>query len=156
VRPGSFRAWRGRRGVSGSSRTREVRSGPDDTPASAPSIKNPSGRKRILLSAPTLEFAQCLAGSTLLPGYLIGCAEGRPGKTKNRDTEKLTGHRRFLTSQGIYRPEESRAESVGEVLARLQIPEECKTFEITYSNTPLVGKVTYRHYDLRKRRQGGP
>src|SRR5271157_1637050 len=38
--PGSFRVWHGRRGVSWSSRTHEVRSGPDDTPASAPSIEN--------------------------------------------------------------------------------------------------------------------
>ena len=42
---GSFRAWRGCRGVSGSSHTRKVCSGPDDTPASAPSIENLSGRK---------------------------------------------------------------------------------------------------------------
>jgi|GEM_PF-876204 hypothetical protein len=27
--------------------------------------------------------------------------------------EELTGHTRFFTSQGLYRPEETRAESVG-------------------------------------------
>ena len=70
--------------------------------------------------------------------------------------EELTGHRRFFTSRGLYRPEETRAESVGEILARLQIPEECKTYERTYINNPLVGKVTYRHYDLRKRRRSSP
>lgn len=70
--------------------------------------------------------------------------------------DELAGHRRFFSSQRLYRPEETRAESVGEILARLQIPEECKTFEITYINNPLVGKVTYRHYDLRKRRQTTP
>lgn len=68
--------------------------------------------------------------------------------------EELTGHRRFFTSQGLYRPEEIRAESVGEILKRLNIPEECKTYEATYINNPLVGAVTYRHYDLRKRPQG--
>jgi hypothetical protein len=66
--------------------------------------------------------------------------------------EELTGHRRFFTSRGLYRPEETRAESVHEILARLNIPEECKTFEVTYINNPLVGAVTYRHYDLRKQR----
>jgi hypothetical protein len=72
---------------------------------------------------------------------------------KDFSGEELTGHRRFFTSQGLYRPEETRAESVGEILERLQIPEECKTFEITYINNPLVGKVTYRHYDLRKKKR---
>src|SRR5208283_3645626 len=67
--------------------------------------------------------------------------------------EELTGHRRFFTSQGLYRPEESRAESVGAILARLNIPEACKTYEVTYINNPLVGAVTYRHYDLRKKPQ---
>ena len=65
--------------------------------------------------------------------------------------EELTGHRRFLTSQGLYRPEEIRAESIGEILEALNIPKECKTYEETYPNNPLVGPVTYRHYDLRKR-----
>jgi hypothetical protein len=65
--------------------------------------------------------------------------------------EELTGHRRFFTSRGLYRPEETRAESVGAILARLNIPDECKTFEVTYISNPLVGPVTYRHYDLRKR-----
>jgi hypothetical protein len=65
--------------------------------------------------------------------------------------EELTGHRRFFTSQGLYRPEETKAESVGATLARLNIPEACKTYEVTYINNPLVGAVTYRHYDLRKR-----
>jgi hypothetical protein len=45
------------------------------------------------------------------------------------------------------------AESVGAILARLNIPEACKTYEVTYINNPLVGAVTYRHYDLRKRPQ---
>ena len=68
--------------------------------------------------------------------------------------EELTGHRRFFTSQGLYRPEETRAESVGGILKRLNIPEACKTYEVTYINNPLVGAVTYRHYDLRKRPKG--
>jgi hypothetical protein len=67
--------------------------------------------------------------------------------------EELTGHRRFFTSQGLYRPEEIRAGSVGEILKSLNIPEECKTFEVTYISNPLVGPVTYRHYDLRKTRE---
>ncbi|MGD0232711.1 MAG: hypothetical protein ABSC19_20555 [Syntrophorhabdales bacterium] len=67
--------------------------------------------------------------------------------------EELVGHRRFFTSRGLYRPEETRAESIAEILKKLDIPEECKTFEVTYINNPLVGAVTYRHYDLRKRPQ---
>ena len=70
---------------------------------------------------------------------------------KDFSEEELTGHRRFFTSQGLYRPEEIRAESVGEILKGLNIPEECKTYEVTYINNPLVGAVTYRHYDLRKK-----
>ncbi len=73
---------------------------------------------------------------------------------KDFSGEELTGHRRFFTSQSLQRPEEIRAESVGEILKRLNIPEECKTYEVTYNNNPLVGAVTYRHYDLRKRSQG--
>ena len=72
---------------------------------------------------------------------------------KDFSGEELSGHRRFFTSQGIYRPEEIRAGSVGEILKSLNIPEECKTYEITYINNPLMGPVTYRHYDLRKRPQ---
>ncbi len=65
--------------------------------------------------------------------------------------EELRGHRRYFTSQGLSRPEETRWESVGEIFKRLDIREECKTFEITYINNPHVGAVTYRHYDLRKK-----
>jgi hypothetical protein len=72
---------------------------------------------------------------------------------KDFSGEELSGHRRFFTSQGLYRPEEIRAGSVGEILKSLNIPEECKTYEITYINNPLMGPVTYRHYDLRKRPQ---
>ena len=60
--------------------------------------------------------------------------------------EELAGHRRFFTSRGLHRPEETRAESIGEILKRLNIPEACKTFEVTYINNPLMGPVTYRHY----------
>ncbi len=82
-----------------------------------------------------------------------------PGSYMSRYTgkdfagEELTDHRRFFTSRGLYRPEETGAESVGAILARLNIPNECKTFEVTYISNPLVGPVTYRHYDLRKRLQ---
>jgi len=70
---------------------------------------------------------------------------------KDFSEEELTGHRRFFTSRGLYRPEEIRGESIAAILERLNIPEACKTYEVTYINNPLMGPVTYRLYDLRKR-----
>lgn len=68
---------------------------------------------------------------------------------------EFQGHRRYFCSQGLKRPEEIRAKSASEILSRLKIPEECKTFEVLYDNNSLVGAVMYRHYDLRKRYLNG-
>jgi hypothetical protein len=73
---------------------------------------------------------------------------------KDFSGEELTGHRRFFASRGLYRPEETRGESIAAILEQLNIPEVCKTYEVTYINSLLVGPVTYRLYDLRKRPEG--
>jgi len=92
TRPGSFRAWRGRRGVSGSSHTPGVCSGPDDTPASAPSIKNPSGRGKGLTQCTNSCISSYSRGVkiTIRNGRIAAAATGSRMRRKERDSNCLT------------------------------------------------------------------
>jgi len=64
------------------------------------------------------------------------------------------GMKRFFRSGGLREPEELRAESTAQILARMRIPEGCKPEygPVTYENqnNPFIGKVTYTRYVLNK------